>query len=65
MVSLQVFLSFLPPASRAAKFTPYPFPFNANQPIFLLITPTFFMIRFIDVTSNVYIKKGKKKGITL
>ena len=40
---------------------PFPFPFNAYQPIFLLITPTFF--RFIDVTSNVYIKKGKKKEI--
>ena len=40
---------------------PFPFPFNAYQPIFLLITPTFF--RFIDVTSNVYIKKGKKKEL--
>ena len=33
----------------------------ATQPIFLLITPTFF--RFTDVTSNVYIKKGKKKEL--
>ena len=40
---------------------PFPVPFNAYQPIFLLITPTFF--RFIDVTSNVYIKKEKKKEI--
>ena len=40
---------------------PFPFPFNAYRPIFLLITPTFF--RFIDVTSNVYIEKGKKKEL--
>ena len=39
----------------------FPFPFNAYRPIFLLITPTFF--KFIDVTSNVYIKKGKKKEL--